>query len=94
LKSTPASSHINDAAAGKIKAFIKKLLTDQQLIDQLLDRNKTALSRGITLVESNTKKGVKTSGSLFALTNGQNYCFAVPWTNRNFRNLGADPEIS
>jgi len=52
-ESTPASPHINSASAGKIKAFRKKQLTDQELKDQLLAGNKTALSRGITLVESN-----------------------------------------
>ncbi len=52
-ESTPASPHINAASAGKIKAFRKKQLTDQELKDHLLAGNKTALSRGITLVESN-----------------------------------------
>jgi len=52
-ESTAASSNINSDSAGKIKAFRKNRLTDQEIIDQLLAGNKTALSRAITLIESN-----------------------------------------
>lgn len=50
---TPHSPKINPASIAKIKAFRKKEVTEEQLIEQLLSGNKTALGRAITLVESN-----------------------------------------
>lgn len=54
--STPATPNINPASKDKIKVSRKKLFEDSQLATKLLDRDKTALSRGITLVESNQKE--------------------------------------
>lgn len=49
----PASSNINPASRAKIKSSRKKLFEDATLAAKLLVGDKAALSRGITLVESN-----------------------------------------
>ncbi len=52
-KSTPATPQVNPASIEKIKAYRKQLIPEEELADQLLKGNKTALGRAITLVESN-----------------------------------------
>lgn len=52
---TPASSHVNLASIQKIKARRKKHISDEEIVEQLLLGNKTALGRAITLIESNQK---------------------------------------
>lgn len=52
-ESTPALPHINTDSIQKIKASRKKQFSDEELKDLLVSGNKTALGRGITLVESN-----------------------------------------
>jgi len=54
--STPATPNINPASREKIKVSRKKLFDDVDLAKKLLSGDKTALSRGITLVESNQKE--------------------------------------
>nr|WP_237708870.1 methylmalonyl Co-A mutase-associated GTPase MeaB [Gillisia marina] len=51
--STPATPNINPASREKIKTSRKKIAQDSALASKLLAGDKTALSRGITLVESN-----------------------------------------
>ena len=51
--SKPATPNINPASREKIKISRKKLSEDSALASKLLAGDKTALSRGITLVESN-----------------------------------------
>ncbi len=51
--STPATPNINPASREKIKTSRKKITQDSALASKLLAGDKTALSRGITLVESN-----------------------------------------
>tara|TARA_R100001369_G_scaffold954_4_gene3225 strand:- start:99510 stop:100592 length:1083 start_codon:yes stop_codon:yes gene_type:complete len=51
-ESIPTSPNINPASREKIKTSRKNFLTDPQLAEKLLKGNKTALSRGITLIES------------------------------------------
>ena len=51
--SKPSSPNINPASKEKIKTSRKNFLTDPELTKKLLNGNKTALSRGITLIESN-----------------------------------------
>ena len=52
-ESIPTSPNINPASREKIKTSRKNFLTDPDLTKKLLNGNKTALSRGITLIESN-----------------------------------------
>lgn len=63
-ESSPASPHINADSVKKIKNFRKKQLSDEELKEQLLAGNKTALGRGITLVESNQEKHQKKAEKL------------------------------
>ncbi|MFZ0491136.1 MAG: methylmalonyl Co-A mutase-associated GTPase MeaB [Salegentibacter sp.] len=50
--SQPGAGNINPASAERIKAFRKNKSAENDLLGQLLNGNKTALGRGITLVES------------------------------------------
>lgn len=52
-ESKPASPHVSPASILKIKASRKNNFSDDELRDLLVSGNKTALGRGITLVESN-----------------------------------------
>ncbi|MFN4763265.1 methylmalonyl Co-A mutase-associated GTPase MeaB [Gillisia sp. Q332] len=52
-ESTPAFPHVNAGSIQKIKASRKKQFSGEELKDLLISGNKTALGRGITLVESN-----------------------------------------
>ncbi|MCF4102094.1 methylmalonyl Co-A mutase-associated GTPase MeaB [Gillisia sp. M10.2A] len=52
-ESTPASPNINPVSINKIKAYRRQQLKGEELSKQLLEGNKTALSLGITLIESN-----------------------------------------
>ena len=52
-ESTPASPHVNANSSQKIKASRKNEFSVEALKDLLISGNKTALGRGITLVESN-----------------------------------------
>ncbi|MFO8146218.1 MAG: methylmalonyl Co-A mutase-associated GTPase MeaB [Bacteroidota bacterium] len=52
-ESTPAFPHVNADSIQKIKASRKRQFSDEELKDLLVSGNKTALGRGITLVESN-----------------------------------------
>jgi len=51
--SKPASANVNPNSAKKIRASRKDKFSEENLLQQLLTGNKTALGRGITLVESN-----------------------------------------
>lgn len=51
--SKPASANVNPKSAQKIRASRKNKFEEKDLLQQLLNGNKTALSRAITLVESN-----------------------------------------
>lgn len=51
--SKPASVNVNPNSAQKIRASRKSKFSEENLLQQLLDGNKTALGRAITLVESN-----------------------------------------
>ena len=55
-ESTPAFPHINADSVQKIKASRKKEFSVEELKDLLVSGNKTALGKGITLVESNQPK--------------------------------------
>ena len=55
-ESIPSSPNINPASKDKIKDSRKKLSEDSQLAMKLIKGDKNALSRGITLVESNQRK--------------------------------------
>lgn len=52
-ESKPASPHVNPSSIQKIRNSRKKNFSDEELKDLLISGNKTALGRGITLVESN-----------------------------------------
>lgn len=52
-ESKPSSTNINPASAKKIRGFRKNRSTERELLEDLLKGNKTALGRGITLIESN-----------------------------------------
>ncbi|MDT0644419.1 methylmalonyl Co-A mutase-associated GTPase MeaB [Zunongwangia sp. F363] len=51
--SNPASRNVNPDSARRIRSFRKKGASEKKLLDNLLEGNKTALGRAITLVESN-----------------------------------------
>jgi LAO/AO transport system kinase len=51
--SKPASANVNPKSAQKIRASRKNKFEEEDLLQQLLNGNKTALGRAITLVESN-----------------------------------------
>lgn len=51
--SKPTSMNVNPNSAQKIRASRKSKFSEENLLQQLLDGNKTALGRTITLVESN-----------------------------------------
>jgi LAO/AO transport system kinase len=46
---TPSSSRINPASIAKIKASRKKEVPEEELVENILAGNKTALGRAITL---------------------------------------------
>jgi len=48
----PSSPHINPASAKRIRTFRKKELKVEELLERILALEKTALSKGITLIES------------------------------------------
>lgn len=50
--SQPGRGNINPSSAKKIRAFRKNQFSEEELLQQLLDGNKTALGRSITLIES------------------------------------------
>ncbi|PKD18202.1 protein kinase [Salegentibacter salinarum] len=51
--SKPTSANVNPNSAQRIRASRKNKFEERDLLQQLLDGNKTALGRAITLVESN-----------------------------------------
>lgn len=51
--SKPVSRNVNPNSAQRIRASRKNKFSEEDLLQQLLDGNKTALGRAITLVESN-----------------------------------------
>ena len=58
-ESKPTSGNVNPESAKKIRNFRKNRSSEQELLKDLLNGNKTALGRGITLVESNQKSHQK-----------------------------------
>ncbi|AVR45712.1 methylmalonyl Co-A mutase-associated GTPase MeaB [Christiangramia fulva] len=55
-KNKPEARNISNASAQRIRSFRKKKFSADELVEQLLQGNKTALGRAITLIESNQKK--------------------------------------
>jgi len=53
--SKPASANVSPESAKKIRNFRKNKFSEKDLLKDLLEGNKTALGRGITLIESNQK---------------------------------------
>lgn len=58
-KGSSLDTNMSAVAAEKIKAFRKRKVATKELAQQILGGNKTALSQGITLVESNQPKHKK-----------------------------------
>lgn len=54
--SKPASGNVSAESAKRIRNFRKNKFSEKDLLEDLLKGNKTALGRGITLIESNQKK--------------------------------------
>lgn len=54
-QSQPTNKSISEDSAKKIKRFRKTDFSEKDLLNQLISGNKTALGRGITLIESNQK---------------------------------------
>ncbi|MUP44205.1 methylmalonyl Co-A mutase-associated GTPase MeaB [Gramella sp. BOM4] len=52
-QSNPSSRNVSSESAKRIRSFRKKQLSSKQLLKDLLQGNKTALGKGITLIESN-----------------------------------------
>lgn len=57
--SKPASGNVSPESARKIRSFRKNKFSEKELLKDLLQGNKTALGRGITLIESNQKSHQK-----------------------------------
>lgn len=74
---TPGSPHINKASIAKIKAFRKKEFTDEELAVLVIEGNKTALGKAITLVESNQPAHLKRAEKLLEA--------CLPHSNRSIR---------
>lgn len=51
----PSAKNVSNISAQKIKTFRKKRFNAEELLEELLKGNKTALGRAITLIESNQK---------------------------------------
>ncbi len=51
--SNPSSRNVSSESAKRIRNFRKNKFSEKELLKQLLEGNKTALGRGITLIESN-----------------------------------------
>ncbi|TBW26494.1 methylmalonyl Co-A mutase-associated GTPase MeaB [Gramella sp. KN1008] len=54
-ESKPSSKSVNPESASRIRNFRKNKFSEKDLLQDLLNGNKTALGRGITLIESNQK---------------------------------------
>lgn len=54
-ESNPSSNSVNPESAKRIRSFRKNKFSEKDLLKDLLKGNKTALGRGITLIESNQK---------------------------------------
>lgn len=62
--SKPASKNISAESAKKIRSFRRNKSSEKDLLKDLLNGSKTALGRGITLIESNQKTHQKQAESL------------------------------
>lgn len=51
----PSAKNISNTSAQKIRSFRKKRFKENELVEDLLKGNKTALGRAITMIESNQK---------------------------------------
>ncbi len=51
----PEAKNVSNTSAQRIRSFRKKRFKEEELLEQLLKGNKTALGRAITLIESNQK---------------------------------------
>ena len=54
-ESNPSSKSVSSESARRIRNFRKNKFSEKELLKELLNGNKTALGRGITLIESNQK---------------------------------------
>ncbi len=63
-KNNPSSGNVSNTSADKIKALRKNKFSEEELLKQLLQGNKAALSRGITLIESNQPQHLKLAEAL------------------------------
>jgi len=54
-ESQPSSRNVSATSAKRIRSFRKNKFSEKDLLEDLLKGNKTALGRGITLIESNQK---------------------------------------
>lgn len=54
-ESKPSSGNVSAESARRIRGFRKNKFSEKELLKDLLNGNKTALGRGITLIESNQK---------------------------------------
>lgn len=73
----PSPSHINPASAQKIRAFRKKKMSVEELLQRILTQEKTALSKGITLIESNRQPDQEKGGALVEK--------CLPYANKSIR---------
>jgi LAO/AO transport system kinase len=60
----PASTNVDNQAAARIRAFRKNKAAEKNLLELLLQGNKSTLGRAITLVESNQAKDLKKAEDL------------------------------
>ena len=58
-ENNPASKNVSSESAKRIRNFRKNKFSEADLLKSLLEGNKTALGRGITLIESNQKSHQK-----------------------------------
>ena len=71
------STHIDPASAQRIRAFRKKEVSVEELLKRILDREKTGLSKGITLIESSRQQDQEKAGALVEK--------CLPYANKSIR---------
>lgn len=76
-ESNPSSKSVSSESARRIRDFRKNKFSEKELLKELLNGNKTALGRGITLIESNQKAHEKQADYLIE--------GALPYAHKSIR---------
>lgn len=76
-ESNPSSKSVSSESARRIRDFRKNKFSEKEFLKELLNGNKTALGRGITLIESNQKAHEKQADYLIE--------GALPYAHKSIR---------